>query len=195
MIFKRLSEIATIEISGVDKKTVESEIPVKLCNFTDVYYNWEIDSSYSEKFMSVTAKQSEIDKFTLKKGDVVITKDSETKEDIGISCLIKENLEKTILGYHCALIRPNKNIDGGYLNACLQSSLARKYFSNQASGSGQRYTLTLTGIGSVKIPIIPYEEQIKIAQVFSNINEKISVNNKINDKFTLLLINSRLSIH
>ncbi len=181
MIFKRLSEIATIEISGVDKKTLEGEISIKLCNFTDVYYNWEIDSSYLDKFMIATAKQSEIDKFSLKKNDVVITKDSETREDIGISCLIKEDLANTILGYHCALIRPKKNIDGGYLNACLQSNLARKYFSNQASGSGQRYTLTLTGIGSVNIPMIPYEEQIKIAEIFSNINEKISINNKIND--------------
>lgn len=181
MIFINLSELASIDISGVDKKIIDGEITVKLCNFTDVYYNWEIDESYSSKFMIASAKQNEIDKFHLKKNDVVITKDSETKDDIGISCLIKEDLEKTILGYHCALIRPKDTIHGGYLNACLRTNFARKYFSNQASGSGQRYTLTANGIGSVKIPVIPYEEQVKIAEVFSNINEKIRLNNKIND--------------
>lgn len=187
MIFKKLSDIASIEISGVDKKTKDNEIPVKLCNYTDVYYNWDIDSSYSDKFMRATAKQSEIDKFSLKRNDVVITKDSETRYDIGMSCLIKEDLEDTILGYHCAIIRPYKNIDGGYLNLCLKAKIARKYFSNQASGSGQRYTLTLNGIGSVKVPIIPYEEQIKISKIFSNINKKIRVNNKINDNLQQLI--------
>lgn len=38
----KLADIAKIEISGVDKKTIEGEIPVRLCNFVDVYYNWAI---------------------------------------------------------------------------------------------------------------------------------------------------------
>lgn len=29
----KLADIAKIEISGVDKKTIEGEIPVRLCNF------------------------------------------------------------------------------------------------------------------------------------------------------------------
>ena len=36
----KLADIAKIEISGVDKKTIEGETPVRLCNFVDVYYNW-----------------------------------------------------------------------------------------------------------------------------------------------------------
>lgn len=38
----KLADIANIEISGVDKKTIEGETPVRLCNFVDVYYNWAI---------------------------------------------------------------------------------------------------------------------------------------------------------
>lgn len=38
----KLGDIAKIEISGVDKKTIEGETPVRLCNFVDVYYNWAI---------------------------------------------------------------------------------------------------------------------------------------------------------
>ena len=33
----KLADIANIEISGVDKKTIEGETPVRLCNFVDVY--------------------------------------------------------------------------------------------------------------------------------------------------------------
>lgn len=35
----KLSEVATFEISNVDKKTKAGELSVHLCNFTDVYYN------------------------------------------------------------------------------------------------------------------------------------------------------------
>jgi len=58
--------------------------------------------------------------------------------------------------------------------------MARKYFSNQVSGSGQRYTLTIGGIGAVQIPIIELENQIRIGKFFSIIDKKISINKKIN---------------
>lgn len=187
MEYKKLSEIAEIRLSSVDKKTNENEKQVKLCNFTDVYYNFDLDAADSQNFMVATVKDSEIKKFTLKKDDVVITKDSETREDIGISCHIKEGFDNVLLGYHCALIRPKKDIDGGYLNACLKSKMSRTYFSNQASGSGQRYTLSESGIGAVKIPIIPMEQQRKIAKLVSNINDKIRINNRINDYLQQLI--------
>ena len=180
MEYKKLSEVAEIRLSSVDKKIKETEKNVKLCNFTDVYYNFDLDFNDSLKFMDATANDNEIIKFKLKKDDVVITKDSETRDDIGMACHIKDDLENTLLGYHCALIRP-KDVDGGYLNICLQSKLCRNYFSNQASGSGQRYTLTEKGIGDVKIPMVSIEMQKKISNLIGNINSKIRVNNRIND--------------
>ena len=137
--------------------------------------------------MDATANDNEIIKFKLKKDDVVITKDSETRDDIGMACHIKDDLENTLLGYHCALIRP-KDVDGGYLNICLQSKLCRNYFSNQASGSGQRYTLTEKGIGDVKIPMVSIEMQKKISNLIGNINSKIRVNNRINDNLQQLIM-------
>ncbi|MEI3535412.1 MAG: restriction endonuclease subunit S [Bacilli bacterium] len=187
-IYIKLSEITDIKISSVDKKIKDNESKVKLCNFTDVYYNWDISSFDICHFMIASASKEEINKFSLSKNDILITKDSETRNDIGISCLVKENLPNTILGYHCALIRPNKNIDGAYLNACLKNKTCRKYFSNQASGSGQRFTLSIDGIGSVKIPLIPFDEQKKISRFISNINDKISINNRINDNLQQVLM-------
>lgn len=183
MEIKPLSEVSFIDISGVDKKIKENEQIVKLCNFTDVYYNWSVSRDNLDKFMIATANENEIKRFSLNKGSVAITKDSETREDIGIACYISDDLENTLLGYHCALIAPKKGIlDGKYLNAYLQTKMASKYFSNQASGSGQRYTLTIGGIGAVKIPVISFEKQVKIGKVFSNIDRKIANNNKITVK-------------
>ena len=179
---EKLENIAHIDISGVDKKSKENEMPVKLCNFTDVYKNWAVTDRMVDSFMTATANQDEISRFSLKKGMVAITKDSETRDDIGISTYIADDLENTVLGYHTALIVPNKEkVDGSYLNGYLQSKVARTYFSNQASGSGQRYTLTIGGIGSVKIELPPLTEQKKIGNLLSAIDRKIEINNQIND--------------
>lgn len=174
--YLRLDECCQIELSSINKKSKPNEKSVKLCNFTDVYYNWNIYSSMIDEFMEATASDKNISAFLLKKGDVVVTKDSETRDDIGMAALVYEDLPNTVLGYHCALIRPKKNIDGTYLNAYLNSYLGRKHFRNQASGSGQRYTLTKESLGSIKIPIIPMAEQKKIGAFFSDIDKKIQNN-------------------
>ena len=42
---QKLGDIATVEISGVDKKTKDGEQEIRLCNFVDVYYNWAITTA------------------------------------------------------------------------------------------------------------------------------------------------------
>ena len=178
----RLDEIAKIDISGVDKKTKDGETTVKLCNFTDVYNNWAVTERMLDYFMLATANNNEISRFSLKKGMIALTKDSETRDDIGMSTYIADDLDNTILGYHTALIIPDEEkVDGSYLNGYLNSPRARAYFSNQASGSGQRYTLTIDGIGSVRISLPELEEQKKIGRLLSAIDRKIELNKEIND--------------
>ena len=81
----KLADIAKIEISGVDKKTMDGETHVRLCNFVDVYYNWAITKEKAKSFMVASAKQAEIDKCSIGKGMVAITKDSETIQRFGLS--------------------------------------------------------------------------------------------------------------
>lgn len=132
--------------------------------------------------MKATATQNEINKFSLKKGYVAITKDSETKDDIGISTYIADNFDNVLLGYHCTLLKPNQKVlNGKFLNAYLNSFYGRKYFSNCASGSGQRYTLTIDTIKDLNIPLINIETQQKIARTLSVLDQKIENNHKINE--------------
>lgn len=174
----KLSEVATVELSSIDKKIDQNEIPVKLCNFTDVYYNWAITEDIISSCMNGSVKETELNKFILKKGQVAITKDSETRDDIGMPCYISNSFDNAVLGYHCALITPdNKKLNGKYLNALLNTEYARKSFENQASGSGQRYTLSKEAIESIQIPLPSLDEQKRIGSFFSNIDKKIQ-NNK-----------------
>ena len=179
----KLSEIATVEISGVDKKRKENETPVKLCNFTDVYHNWAITKDMEDSFMDATASEKEIKTFSLKKGQVAFTKDSETRDDIGIPTYIADDFDNVILGYHTALITPDKTrLSGKYLNAFMNSKFIKKYFENNASGSGQRYTLSNDTLNSIPVILPEISIQEKIGDIFSSIDRKIALNKKINAK-------------
>ena len=178
----RLGDVAEVILSNIDKKSVDGQAKVRLCNFTDVYYNWAITQEMYESFMKATATNSQIDSLSISKGMVAMTKDSETKYDIGISVYIADDFDDVVLGYHCVLIKPNKDLlSGKYLNVILNSSYAQKYFENHASGSGQRYTLSKEVIEDMRIPYVAPEEQNKIGNIFSKIDRKIEINKKIND--------------
>ena len=177
----KLGDIANVEISGVDKKCIAGEFSVRLCNFVDVYRNWAITSEMAERFMQATARQAEIDRFTIKKGQVALTKDSETRDDIGISTYRADDFDDVVLGYHNALITSNpKLLNGKYLNALLHTDYAKKYFANNASGSGQRYTLSVDALNSFPVLLPSLRMQEKIGNIFSNIDRKILLNRALN---------------
>ena len=73
-------------VSNVDKVPADDEIPVRLCNYTDVYNNEFI--TLALEFMQATATKDEIAKFGLRVDDVAITKDSESWDDIGVPALV-----------------------------------------------------------------------------------------------------------
>tara|TARA_R100001143_G_C3321967_1_gene115249 strand:- start:25 stop:267 length:243 start_codon:yes stop_codon:yes gene_type:complete len=67
-----LSHLADIRVSNVDKKSLPGEKPVLLCNYMDAYTNDYIRSDIA--FMEATATSTEISKFKVDFGDVLITK-------------------------------------------------------------------------------------------------------------------------
>lgn len=191
----KLRDIATVELSGVDKKSIDGENSVLLCNFVDVYYNWAITHDMQSSFMKATAKKAEINRFKLKKGQVALTKDSETRDDIGISTYIADNFDNVILGYHNALVTPNKGVlDGKYLNALLHTDYAKKYFAYNASGSGQRYALSVDALNSFPVYLPTIEEQVRIGRIFSAIDKKINLNRAINQNLPTLDRSSEVAI-
>ena len=179
----RLGDIAKVEISGIDKKSKEGQQDVLLCNFVDVYYNWAVTKDNESKFMPATASDSEIESFTLHKGQVAITKDSETRDDIGVATYIADDFDNlVVLGYHTALITPDEEqLCGKYLNALMHSSYFQRYWSNNASGSGQRYTLSQKVIEDAPVYLPDIDIQREIGEFFSDLDRKLCLNKKENE--------------
>ena len=183
----KLGDIAEVLISNVDKKSKPNEKEIKLCNFVDVYKNYAITDRMTSSFMVATASNQSIEKFTIKKGYLAITKDSETRDDIGIGTYFADDFDNLLLGYHCALIKPkNKLVYSKYLNAFIQSNFVRKYYELNASGSGQRYTLTLESILSTPILLPDYDKQVLIGDMLSNTDHQIERNNLMIKKLQVL---------
>lgn len=156
---KRLKELVSIQNSNVDKKSHDEEIAVRLCNYVDVYKNEFITGQLSQDFMWATADESEIKKFGIKKNDLLITKDSETADDIAIPALATETLDGVLCGYHLAQIRTNpKYLLGAYLLRLFQAKSYGHRFAIAAKG------ITRVGLGQAAIadaltPVPPLLEQ------------------------------------
>lgn len=166
-----LGKLTDVRSSNVDKKSDSSEISVRLCNYTDVYYHSQITSDID--FMLATAKQNEIDRFSLKKGDVIITKDSETPDDIAVSSFVSESLQEVVCGYHLTLLRPNPKLSNGeFLAHQFQLSEVQHYFYLLANGT-TRFGLTAEVINKAPLVTPPLPEQQKIATILSSVDDVI----------------------
>jgi len=153
-----LKNVSDVKPSNVDKHIFPDEIQVRLCNYTDVYYN-DFLSSLSE-LKRGSCNSMEFEKFRLVKGDVIITKDSESPEDIGIPCLVVDDFDDVVCGYHLTLIRP-KSLMGEYIFRFIQSDRTRRYFEVHSNGI-TRYGLGKSSIENLSIPFPPLQEQQEI---------------------------------
>jgi type I restriction enzyme, S subunit len=166
-----LSKVASISVSSVNKKSESNEREVQLCNYTDVYYRDCIDSQVS--FMQATASDSEVEKFSLRQGDVIITKDSETAIDIAVAARVIENIPDLVCGYHLALIRPDlSRIDPIFLHCYFSLPKTKNYFSSSANGV-TRFGLPLGAIQDAPISFPSLEMQQKIGEIVSNTEREI----------------------
>ena len=157
---RRIRNIVDMRVSNIDKLTNTGEKPVRLCNYVDVYKNEHITEHLS--FMLATALPDEIERFRLEIGDVLITKDSEEWNDIGVPAIVEFSACDLVCGYHLAILRPRKSeLNGEFLFRSLQSPSVAYQFHVEATGV-TRYGLAQGAIKSVLIPIPPLSEQAHI---------------------------------
>ncbi|NJN82595.1 MAG: restriction endonuclease subunit S [Caldilineaceae bacterium] len=157
---RKLKYVSSVQPSNVDKKAEENELAVFLCNYTDVYNNEEIRSNID--FMRATATQREIDKFLIREGDVIVTKDSESREDIAVPAYVAEDLEDTLCGYHLTHIRP-VDVIGKFLFRLFESTRFNGQFVVGANGV-TRFGLPQHIIDNAFIALPPLPEQRAIAR-------------------------------
>ena len=158
---EKLKFFADVRNSNVDKTISEHEEPVRLCNYTDVYYNDHITPDLH--FMDGSATEAEIERFQLKRGQVIITKDSEGWDDIGIPALITEDMPEVLCGYHLSVFEPGPELDGGFLAWLCRAEPLNDQFKLAANGV-TRFGLSQYPMKNAFIVLPPLDTQRRIAR-------------------------------
>lgn len=179
---KRIKSIATYRVSNVDKVAVDDEVQIRLVNYTDVYHHDYIGPDMG--LMETTATLEEVGRFSLRPGDVVITKDSEDWRDIAVPALVVESGPDLVCGYHLGILRPKKpNLLGSFLFRALQTSTVNQQFRVAATGV-TRYGLPKSETEVAWLPLPSPQEQRLIADFLDR--EAAKIDTLIDKKQTLI---------
>ena len=167
---RRLRHACEMRVSNVDKHTKQGETPVRLCNYVEVYKNERIRES--TRFMAASASEDERIRFCLRKGDVLITKDSEQWNDIGVPSLVEFEAPDLVCGYHLAILRARPLLRGPFLHRALECHFIAAQFHVEANGV-TRYGLSHGAIQGVSIPLPPPAEQAAIVRFLDWANGRL----------------------
>ncbi len=168
---RRLRNVARTYFSNVDKLSKDEEHTIRLCNYSDVYHNDCIRADM--EFMEATATAEEIERFRIHADDMLITKDSESWDDIGVSAFVESTDYDLVCGYHLALLRP---LSGELYGKLLCRALSVQGIAGQLFARANeitRYGLSQVAIRSVWLPIPPLTEQVAIARYLDHMDRRI----------------------
>ena len=111
----------------------------------------------------------------LKVGDLVIADASEDYKDIGKSIeVISLNNQKVVAGLHTYIARPVKPFALGFCGYMMQTFPVREQIKKLATGISV-LGISKTNLGKVELKVPSLEEQTKIANFLSIIDQKIEV--------------------
>lgn len=162
--FIKHSSIGVFENIGVDKKTCPNEPLVQLLNYVDVYKNKYIDASIPN--MTVSAPLRKIQDCDIRQWDLFVTPTSETRDDIGHTAVVIEDMPNVVYSYHIMRFRlnnPNK-INACFINYIFESIEVQKQIYKFASGL-TRFGLSKYKFGDIEIPFPPIEIQEEIVRI------------------------------
>ena len=189
----RLRYLGALDAGGVDKKINEGESLYKSVHYMDVYRGSLRNIFDSPNYLIVSATPQKRDKCILRKGDVLFTTSSETPNDIGHSCVVGEDLNDTLFGYHLLRLRVTDKIDFQFRKYLFGANYLRTWFSYRAVGM-TRYGISNIDFADARIMIPPIDEQKKISNY---LDQKVSqIDDLIQNKQELidLLKEQRISV-
>lgn len=108
--------------------------------------------------MEATASDAELGRFSLRENDVIITKDSESPNDIGVPAIVTDSIPSLVCGYHLGFFRTKPPLLPRYLFRLFQTPYIRSYLATRAQGV-TRFGLSQNAISRCPIPLPPIPVQ------------------------------------
>ena len=130
------------------------------------------------------AETSEVDriKYSVKRGDILITRTSETAEELGMSCVALSDMPNATYNGFCKRLRPCHNdiVLPEYIGYLFRSKAIRSIF-NSLSSMTTRASLRNDDLLGIKLSLPTINEQKKVASILRTIDTRIELNRRIND--------------
>ncbi len=159
--------------NGIFKKRKDFGDGVLLANVKDLYNDYTISPETLER---VNATNSEIDKYILKEGDVLVNRSSLKKEGLGRSCMFASAEEPVVFECHIMRIRFKPDTLHPFLFTCFMNSrMGLKRILAKAK-TATMTTWNQGDLGSIMIPVPPLEEQenmVEELRAFKTITDNI----------------------
>ncbi|MEI7999119.1 MAG: restriction endonuclease subunit S, partial [Candidatus Omnitrophota bacterium] len=167
---KKMMEIGEFK-NGINKGKEDFGFGFPFINLMDVFGKSTISDL---KLDLVNANEKELKLYELKKGDVLFIRSSVKKSGVGETSLVLEDLKNTVFSGFLIRFRDTKlGIDLGFKKYCFA---VKKFRENliALSTTSANTNINQESLNELVIPIPSLEEQTKIANFLSAIDEKIN---------------------
>ncbi|NIY88514.1 restriction endonuclease subunit S [Vibrio campbellii] len=164
--------------SGLSKPAKDFGSGYPFLTFKDVFYNY-----FTPEKLGDLVESTEKDRLgcSVLRGDVFLTRTSETMNELGMSCVALKDYENSTFNGFCKRLRPKADSElvPEYVGYYLRSPLFRRSMMAFSTMS-TRASLNNEMISRLDISYPDPGEQVEIARVLKTLDEKISLNNQIN---------------
>lgn len=170
--------------SGITSKPEQAGHGYPFVSFRTVFNDYFLPEDLTDL---MDTSESQREKYSVKKGDIFLTRTSETLDELGMSCVAVKDYPNASYSGFLKRLRPiqTEEIDSKYLAFYLRSYLFRKTMNNNAVMT-LRASFNEQIFSYLDLVLPPYQEQKKIGEFLHKISEKIVINNKINTELELM---------
>ncbi len=164
--------------SGISSKPEQAGHGASFVSFSIVFNNFFLPEKLNDL---MDTSQIEQEKYSVKKGDIFLTRTSETVDELGMSCVVLQNYDQATYSGFLKRLRPTQNniTYAKYMAFYLRSKLFRKTMTNNAVLT-LRASLNENIYSYLDLILPKYYAQKKIGDLLYLINSKIELNNRIN---------------
>lgn len=164
--------------SGISSTPGQAGHGYPFASFSTIYNNYFLPEHLPD-LMNTSSKEQEV--YSIKKGDIFLTRTSETIDELGISCVALKDYPKATFSGFVKRLRPiQTNITyDRYMGFYLRSKFFRKTMTNNASMT-LRASLNENIFSYLKLYLPEYEIQRRNGDFLFLLNNKIELNNRIN---------------
>jgi type I restriction enzyme S subunit len=166
--------------SGISSKPEQAGHGSQFVSFKTVFNNYFLPDVLTE-YMEISEKEKEI--YSIKKGDVFLTRTSETLDELGMSCVAAKDYPASSFSGFLKRLRPTQDeiTYDKFMAFYLRSDLFRKTMTNNSIMT-LRASLNEQIFSYLELILPDYNEQKKAGDFLYSINAKIELNNRINSE-------------